>query len=175
MRSPSFSTTSDRSGLVATIGVNGDVDMDTCDRLWTAIEQAFGNGAANVVLDLTGTTFMDSSGLGVIVRAGSRYGTDAITIRHPSRQIEKVFEMFDYLDPATFDYNSVTQNPTFGEGVSGAVSGPLQVKDGDVLQWECHIVNDSNIPLTYSNSVKEGEMCNVFGMSLGPTINCLVL
>jgi hypothetical protein len=55
------------------------------------------------------------------------------------------------------------------------VSGRIDVKAGDVLEWECHIINDGAVPLTYSNSVNEGEMCNIFGMSVGTEINCLVL
>jgi hypothetical protein len=80
---------------------------------------------------------------------------------------EKVFEMFDYLDPATFDYNTVTENPSFKAGASGALSGVLEVKDGDVLMWDCHIINDDMVPLKYVNEVKTGEMCNVWGYSIG--------
>jgi hypothetical protein len=84
-----------------------------------------------------------------------------------SGDVEKVFEMYDYLDPATFDYNSVTTNPKFSDNAAGALSGVLSVADGDVLQWECHIINDSNTPLSYTNEVKTGEMCNVWGYSIG--------
>jgi hypothetical protein len=43
----------------------------------------------------------------------------------------------------------------------------LDVHDGDVLSWECHVVNDSNVGLKYVNEVKTGEMCNLWGASLG--------
>jgi len=87
--------------------------------------------------------------------------------RKGSDRGEKVFEMFDYLDPATFDYNTVTENPSFSQGASGAVSGILEVKDGDILMWDCHIINDDMVPLRYVNEVKTGEMCNVWGYSIG--------
>ena len=87
--------------------------------------------------------------------------------RKGSDNPEKVFEMFDYLDPATFDYNTVTENPQFRPGAAGAVSGVLEVKDGDVLMWDCHIINDDMVPLRYVNEVKTGEMCNVWGYSIG--------
>ena len=80
---------------------------------------------------------------------------------------EKVFEMYNYLDPATFDYNSVTMNPAFTDVAAGAVSGILNVQEGDILQWECHIINDSNAALSYTNEVKTGEMCNIWGYSIG--------
>jgi hypothetical protein len=86
--------------------------------------------------------------------------------RAATGSIEKVFEMYDYLEPAVFDYNSVTTNPTFTDNTSGAVSGPLAVMDGDILQWECHIINDGDVPLRYINEVKDGEMCNVWGYSI---------
>lgn len=47
------------------------------------------------------------------------------SLKRTSGQIDRVFEMYDYLDPATFDYNSVTANPSFADGTAGAVSGPL--------------------------------------------------
>ena len=47
------------------------------------------------------------------------------------------------------------------------MSGILAVQDGDILQWECHIINDSLVPLRYVNEVKTGEMCNLWGMSIG--------
>jgi hypothetical protein len=33
--------------------------------------------------------------------------------------------------------------------------------------WDCHIINDSDVPLKYVNEVKTGEMCNVWGYSIG--------
>lgn len=80
---------------------------------------------------------------------------------------EKVFEMFDYMDPAEFEYNSIVTNPTFSPGAAGATTGRLQVFDGDKLNWSCHIVNDGDVPLKYVNEVKTGEMCNLWGTSIG--------
>jgi hypothetical protein len=88
---------------------------------------------------------------------------------------EKVFEMFDYMDPAQFEYDSVSQNPKFTDAAAGAVSGLLDVKDGDVLMWDCYIENDSNVALTYTNEVKTGEMCNLWGSSLSiMPLNCVL-
>ena len=50
---------------------------------------------------------------------------------------------------------------------AGAYTGILEVSEGDVLSWECHIINDSNAPLAYTNEVKTGEMCNLWGYSVG--------
>ena len=94
-------------------------------------------------------------------------------IKRVSGETEKVFEMFDYLDPLIFDYNTVTKNPDFSDSAGGAVTGLLEVKAGDTLEWECHIVNDSTETLTYVNEVKTGEMCNIWGSSVGNKIDKL--
>jgi hypothetical protein len=97
------------------------------------------------------------------------------SIRRAGGTVEKVFEMFDYKDPATFEYDSVSKNPTFAPNTAGAVSGMLEVKNGDVLMWDCHIINDGEVGLTYTNEVKTGEMCNLWGSSLGVTpLNCVL-
>jgi hypothetical protein len=89
------------------------------------------------------------------------------SIKRANGQIEKVFEMFDYLEPAVFDYNSATQNPPFSDNAPGAISGQLAIMDGDILQWECHIINDSDVALAFTNQVKTGEMCNIWGYTVG--------
>jgi hypothetical protein len=89
--------------------------------------------------------------------------------------VEKVFEMYDYQDPATFEYDTVSKNPAFSAATAGATSGMLEVKEGDVLMWDCHIINDGTVGLTYTNEVKTGEMCNLWGSSLGVTpLNCVL-
>ena len=97
------------------------------------------------------------------------------SIKRKDGTIDKVFEMFDYMDPATFEYDSIRQNPAFSDGNAGAMSGVLDVHDGDTLVWDCHIVNDSDVGLTYRNEVKTGEMCNLYGTSLDVNrINCVL-
>jgi hypothetical protein len=100
---------------------------------------------------------------------------ETVSIRRANGNRDKIFEMYNYMNAAMFPFDSVTTNPPLADGIDGAVSGRIDVKAGDVLEWECHIVNDSDVPLTYSNSVQEGEMCNIFGMSVGTEINCLLL
>jgi hypothetical protein len=97
------------------------------------------------------------------------------SIQRAAGGTEKVFEMFNYLDPATFEYNTVVTNPKFAENASGAVSGQLAVHNGDTVLWECHVVNDSDVGLKYINEVKAGEMCNLWGASLGiEKLSCLI-
>jgi hypothetical protein len=97
------------------------------------------------------------------------------SVQRASGTIDKVFEMYDYLDPATFQYDTVNDNPEFSDSGAGAVSGMLAVHDGDTMLWECHVVNDSDVGLTYTNHLKTGEMCNLWGESLGiDPLNCVL-
>jgi len=54
------------------ITVFGEVDLATSPELDIAIIAAIDSGATSVVIDLSDVSFMDSSGLGVIVRALKR-------------------------------------------------------------------------------------------------------
>ena len=59
---------SDRQVLM----VSGEVDLATSPDLDVAIIAALESGTESLVIDLTNVTFMDSSGLGVIVRGLKR-------------------------------------------------------------------------------------------------------
>ncbi|HVU06056.1 MAG TPA: hypothetical protein VHE30_30105 [Polyangiaceae bacterium] len=95
-------------------------------------------------------------------------------IRHAGGDRTKVFEQFNYLEPQIFYYDTVTQNPAFSEREAGALTGQLPVVAGDSLDWECEVNNDSDVALRYTNEVKTGEMCNIWGQSVGPLINCVL-
>jgi len=81
-----------------------------------------------------------------------------------------VYEDFDWFDPTTFAYNSITENPEPDRALlnPGASTGVLEFEEGDVVHWECEVLNDSEVPLPYRNEALTGEMCNVFGESVGP-------
>ena len=54
------------------ITVSGEVDLATSPELDTAIIAAIESGTSSLAIDLTDVSFMDSSGLGVIVRGLKR-------------------------------------------------------------------------------------------------------
>ena len=49
--------------------LRGELDIGTAPKLEQAVERALEEGCREVVLDLTGTTLLDSSGLGALLRA----------------------------------------------------------------------------------------------------------
>jgi len=54
------------------IAVSGEVDIATSPALDSAVITAIGEGAKHITIDLTDVSFMDSSGLGVVVRGLKR-------------------------------------------------------------------------------------------------------
>ena len=73
--------------------VAGEVDLAAADRLWQAIESIPDDRP--VVVDLEDVTFLDSSGLAVLVRAlRDRDGRhDAVVLRHPNAHVSWVLEV----------------------------------------------------------------------------------
>jgi len=95
-------------------------------------------------------------------------------IRRANGERVKVFEQYDYLEPQIFMFDTLTENPEFSDRAPGAWTGLLEVFAGDALEWECEVNNDSMTPLRYVNEVETGEMCNIWGMTVGPTISCFL-
>jgi hypothetical protein len=82
-----------------------------------------------------------------------------------SSERQLVYQEFNWEDATQFFYNSVTKNPQTNpeQSVPGASSGPLVLEPGDAIEWECHVQNTLNEPLTFGNEAYNSEMCNIFG------------
>src|SRR3954470_24316025 len=52
-----------------TLGVEGELDLAVADRLQEAIDKAAADGRANLLVDLSRCSFIDSTGIAVIMRA----------------------------------------------------------------------------------------------------------
>ncbi|HEX4110246.1 MAG TPA: STAS domain-containing protein [Solirubrobacteraceae bacterium] len=51
------------------VAVGGEVDLYTAPKLKAALSEQIGNGLIGVIVDLGSTSFLDSSGLGVLIGA----------------------------------------------------------------------------------------------------------
>jgi anti-anti-sigma factor len=82
---PTFSTIVERLDNEIVISVAGEIDMVTCGDLRDAIEPHLGPRQM-IVLDLSAVTFMDSSCLGVLVKANGHLTSDggSLALRNPS-------------------------------------------------------------------------------------------
>lgn len=59
------------------IAVRGELDLHTAPQLEQQVEPAIASGAGTLVLDLSGCEFIDSTGIGLIVRAWQQLDSDA--------------------------------------------------------------------------------------------------
>jgi hypothetical protein len=81
-------------------------------------------------------------------------------------QRELLMEDFDWHEPSLLNFDSMTQNraPDPVGKKAGGFSGIVALKQGEVIDWECEVVNDGDVPLTFGNEVYTAEMCNIFGL-----------
>ncbi|MBS2965069.1 STAS domain-containing protein [Actinocrinis puniceicyclus] len=76
------------------VTVRGELDMATADRLWTQLEPLL-EPQTLVVLDGTEVTFLDSSGLRVLLQAGNRATSGGATFRlvAPQQAVQRVLDL----------------------------------------------------------------------------------
>jgi len=68
MSGPDFSVDVEQSGQWSVVSVTGEIDLSTSPALRASLEDAIAKNSS-VVVDLSGVTFLDSTGLGDLVRA----------------------------------------------------------------------------------------------------------
>jgi len=75
------------------VAVRGDVDLATAPELWRCLEEAIPEATDRLVVDLADTTFIDSTALGVLLRAFERlrHAESDLVLRAPSKTARKVF------------------------------------------------------------------------------------
>jgi anti-sigma B factor antagonist len=83
------------TGTQCEITLRGEVDVYTAPKLKEALVSAIEGGCANVVVDLDGISFIDSSGLGVLVSAlrRARERDGAVRIVCTRENILKIFRI----------------------------------------------------------------------------------
>jgi anti-sigma B factor antagonist len=79
----------------AVVALTGEVDLYTCPEFKQELLRVIADGATLVVVDLTGTTFIDSTALGVLIRGVERLrqkdGKLCVVVVDPN--IAKIFEV----------------------------------------------------------------------------------
>ena len=74
----------------AVLMVRGEIDMATSSVFRAAMERTMALGVP-VVLDFAGVTFMDSSGLNVLLLAGQAVDrSESVTVRNPSPPVRRL-------------------------------------------------------------------------------------
>jgi len=79
----------------AVIAVEGELDAYTSHQLRACLAELDGEGVTHIAVDLSGLTFVDSSGLGVLMSAGRRARDQGgeLVLREVSPQIRRVLDV----------------------------------------------------------------------------------
>jgi anti-sigma B factor antagonist len=88
-------STSEPGPEKAVIALSGEVDLYSCPEFKEELLRVIGTGATLVVVDLTETTFIDSTALGVLIRGVERLKTQdgRLVVACSDPNIVKVFEV----------------------------------------------------------------------------------
>jgi anti-sigma B factor antagonist len=98
-------------GDVAVLEAAGEVDVFTAPELDSAIGAQLADGHAHLLVDLASVTFLDSTGLGVLVKGlkGAREAGGSLRLVVTSQRIRRIFDitgldaampLFDTVDDA---------------------------------------------------------------------------
>jgi anti-sigma B factor antagonist len=93
---PQFALTEESlDGVRHVVAVAGEIDLFTAPELKAALTGAVETGRTRIVVDLTDTTFLDSTALGVLIGAVKRLRSrdGVLTIVNTDRNIAKTFEI----------------------------------------------------------------------------------
>jgi anti-anti-sigma factor len=92
-----LATTADIDGgdKLTVVSPVGDLDLATAPALREVLIELVAAGMAQVVVDLADVTFIDSSGLGILVAAAKRMeaANGRLAIRNPRPQAQQVLEL----------------------------------------------------------------------------------
>ena len=86
----------DRNADHVTIHLAGEVDLAVADRVESAIDEVLkGEDGVDITIDLDGVTFLDSTGLRVLVAAHGRCAREgrSLTLINPSTPVSRLLEI----------------------------------------------------------------------------------
>ena len=82
-------------GADAVVSLEGEVDLYTAPELKQELHRLVGEGAKRIVIDMTATTFIDSTTLGVLLSVVKRVRPEggAVVLVCPDRNVKRIFEI----------------------------------------------------------------------------------
>ena len=97
---PFQASASELDGGISLLEVNGELDLSTATQLGGPLEEAVNSPKAAVLIDLTDCTFIDSTGIALIVRAWQRVdaaagngGKGGLVLCCQNEQVKRVLEV----------------------------------------------------------------------------------
>lgn len=99
-----FTVRTAHQGGISVVAPYGELDLDTAPDLQRALDHAERSDAAEIVLDLGGLSFIDSTGLRLVLEADARSRADGHRLRllPGSDPIQRVFELCGLVDRLPF-------------------------------------------------------------------------
>lgn len=79
------------------IAIRGEVDLSNAASLQSEIDEILGGDSNRVVLDLASLTFIDSSGIAVLVRLLNRVGS--VQVRNPTAVVRRIIKVTGLEEP----------------------------------------------------------------------------
>ena len=92
-RSPIFDIDIAERDDAIVVLVRGEVDLATAPRLDAALTRAEESSASMIIVDLERVTFMDATGLGVLVRHASIDSSARLRLTPGPRSVQRLFEL----------------------------------------------------------------------------------
>lgn len=114
------------------VRVRGEHDIGTRDRLSVRLAEAAGRDDADVVVDLSGVTFMDASTIGALVVASNhlRVLSRSLSLRHPSPPARWLLDVCGLAQLIDEDL----AQPPVGTALGTWVSVPARDRNPDAAQ-----------------------------------------
>jgi anti-sigma B factor antagonist len=78
---------------ITMVVLQGEIDVHTAPLLHEALAQGIDEGARTLVVDLSEVSFIDATGVGVIVVAARRLGPGAVALVLPHRGLVRIFRI----------------------------------------------------------------------------------
>ncbi len=95
-----LSIASSRQGEVQTISLDGELDLANAELVERELVRVEATDVRRIVLDLAGLSFLDSSGIRLLIAAAGRAeaGGGRMTIRRPSEPVRRVLRIAGVLE-----------------------------------------------------------------------------
>jgi anti-sigma B factor antagonist len=95
-----LTVTVDESSVPPTIALAGELDPHTAPLFQAAVDGVVTSASTDLVLDLSGLGFVDSSGLRVLIRAQQQLAEQGgtLTLRAPSPTVRRLLEITGLID-----------------------------------------------------------------------------
>ena len=76
---------------VATVTIQGELDLATKPALLAEVRSVIADGATEIVIDISGLSFVDSSGVAAFLEARQLGGS--VLLRNPTGRVRKLLEL----------------------------------------------------------------------------------